>query len=95
MTHQSDCTSNNLYVYSRHDDLMLYQALGALGTETSRPSTLAQVLAAIAIAELPHGLWDDVMAQLQVIYQQAGFNEPLRVSVLETIGYICEGVVCI
>lgn len=65
-----------------------------LGTEPARPSAAAQVLAVIAIAELPHGLWNEVIPQLQGLYQQGIANESVRVAVLETIGYICEAVVC-
>ena len=65
----------------------------SLGTEQTQPSTAAQVLSAIAVAELPHGMWDDVMSQLQMIIQQPVVTEPARVAVLETIGYICEAVV--
>ncbi len=67
--------------------------MATLGTEQTKPSTAAQVLSVIAIAELPHGLWEDAMPQLQAIFHQAPTNEPLRVAVLETMGYICEAVV--
>ncbi len=67
--------------------------MSTLGTEATRPSTAAQVLSTIAIMELPHNLWPDVMSQLDGLLRLPAVTENLRVAVLETIGYICEGVV--
>lgn len=52
----------------------------------------AQVVAAIAAVELPHGQWPDLIEVL------LGFvnNQPqanLKISTLQTIGYICESIV--
>jgi len=38
--------------------------LGALGTETTRPSSAAQCVAYIAVVELPEGQWQDVISVL-------------------------------
>lgn len=67
-------------------------AMATLGTEEARPSTAAQVLSAIAIAELPQGMWTTVMSELQMMLQREGVTEAQRVAILETMGYICEGV---
>jgi importin subunit beta-1 len=67
--------------------------MSSLGTEQTRPSTAAQVLSTIAVAELPHSMWPDVMSQLDSLLRHPSVTEGARVAVLETIGYICEGVV--
>ena len=51
-----------------------------------------QVIAAIAAVELPAGLWNNLIAQLLELAGR-GDNPNLRQATLQTIGYICEGIV--
>lgn len=49
------------------EDVRVYvkrNVVSALGTEQQRPSAAAQCVAYIAVAELPHGLWPDVIHHL-------------------------------
>ena len=71
------------------------QALSTLGTEHSGPSIAAQVIAAVACIEIPQGLWPDVIPTLLQALSSEQANELQKVASLETVGYICEGVVCV
>ncbi|CAG0884070.1 unnamed protein product [Cyprideis torosa] len=66
--------------------------LGALGTETMRPSSAAQCVAYIAVAELPNGQWEDLIAQLCHNITNAQSTEMMREATLEAIGYICQDI---
>ncbi|EPQ55831.1 ARM repeat-containing protein [Gloeophyllum trabeum ATCC 11539] len=50
----------------------------------------AQVVSSIACIELTHGQWHDLISLLVTFVNDAS-NTNLRISALETIGYICEG----
>nr|CAB3260072.1 importin subunit beta-1-like [Phallusia mammillata] len=63
--------------------------LHALGTETSRPSSAAQVIAGIACAELPLGQWQDLINKLVQNVTSPESTEHLKEAALEAIGYIC------
>ena len=63
-------------------------ALNTLGTETSRPSTAAQVYAAVSTIEVPMGMWDDAVPMLLARLDEQNVTEELTVSVLEAIGYL-------
>ncbi|XP_022662446.1 importin subunit beta-1-like isoform X2 [Varroa destructor] len=63
--------------------------LGCFGTETERPSAAAQVVAYIAIAELPTEQWPELMQILVSNVANANSTEMLKVVTLEAIGYIC------
>lgn len=73
--------------------------MGALGTETTRPSSAAQCVAYIAVIELPNGQWQDVIPVL--VSNLTGVNgatpnaELLREASLEAIGYICADIVSV
>ena len=51
-----------------------------------------QVVAAIAAVELPAGMWSGLIGQLLELASRAD-NAHLRQATLQTIGYICEGIV--
>ncbi|KAG9510742.1 Importin subunit beta, partial [Fragariocoptes setiger] len=65
------------------------RVFGALGTETTRTSSAAQCVAYIALAELPHKLWPDVINLLCHSVTRENATESLRQAALEAIGYIC------
>uniref|UniRef100_A0A914LJG5 Importin N-terminal domain-containing protein n=1 Tax=Meloidogyne incognita TaxID=6306 RepID=A0A914LJG5_MELIC len=65
-------------------------AMMALDTETIRPSTAAQCVAAIACIELPLNQWADVIDQLSVNVTRPESSPMLREASLEALGYICQ-----
>lgn len=71
--------------------------LGALGTETTRPSSAAQCVAYIAVIELPHNQWTDVIQMLvgNVTGHSGSLqsSELLKEASLEAIGYVCADIV--
>lgn len=66
--------------------------MSALGTESLRPSSAAQCVAYVAVTELPHGQWPNLMTNLvsNVINERS--TEMERESTLETIGYILQDI---
>ena len=68
----------------------MYQVLGALGTEQTRPSSAAQCVAYIAVTELPVQQWPDVMERLVMNVTAAGATDSVKEATLEAIGYICQ-----
>lgn len=50
-----------------------------------------QIIAAIAVIELPHDAWPDLIDQLMGFSSQP--NPQLKQATLQTIGYICEAIV--
>ena len=54
----------------------------------------AQVVAAIATVELPNNEWPEVI-EILLRFMDNVENTNLRIATLETIGYICEGIVCL
>lgn len=66
--------------------------LMALGTETHRPSSAPQCVAYIAVAELPHGLWPDLITILCQNITNPSSTELMKEATLETIGYICQEI---
>lgn len=63
-----------------------------LGTETGRPSSAAQCVAMVAMAELPAGQWPEVIDTLVNNVTAANCTEMLKESSLEAIGYICQDI---
>ncbi|CAL8086959.1 unnamed protein product [Orchesella dallaii] len=81
------------------EDIRVYvkkNVLAALGTETTRPSSAAQCVAYIAVIELPHNQWVDVIPMLvgNVTGHAGGLpsSELLKEASLESIGYICADI---
>ncbi|XP_014251654.1 importin subunit beta-1 isoform X2 [Cimex lectularius] len=66
--------------------------IGALGTESTRPSSAAQCVACVAIAEIPHQQWPDLISVLSANVININSTEMTKEATLETIGYICEGI---
>ncbi|XP_039279899.1 importin subunit beta-1 isoform X1 [Nilaparvata lugens] len=71
--------------------LIKRNVVNALGTEMNRPSSAAQCVANIAVAELPMGLWPDLIDAL-VNNVLSGTTEMIREATLEAIGYICQDI---
>lgn len=67
-------------------------ALASLGTETIRPSSAAQCVAYIAVAELPQGHWPDLIQLLTQNITNPGSTEMTKEATLEAIGYICQDI---
>lgn len=70
-----------------------FQILAALGTETIRPSSAAQCVAYVACAELPAGMWPDLIAVLTSNVTNQNSTEMMKEATLEAIGYICQDIV--
>lgn len=66
--------------------------LGALGTESTRPSSAAQCVAYIGVAELPHNLWPELIPILTQNVTNPTGTEMMKESTLEAIGYICQDI---
>ncbi|XP_043288771.1 importin subunit beta-1 isoform X2 [Venturia canescens] len=66
--------------------------LGALGTEANRPSSAAQCVAYVAVAELPVGEWTELIPLLVNNVTDTESTEMMREATLETIGYICQEI---
>ncbi|XP_058124948.1 importin subunit beta isoform X1 [Anopheles ziemanni] len=66
--------------------------LGTLGTEESRPSSAAQCVAYVAVADLPVRQWPELMQKLVDNVVNEKSTEALRESTLEAIGYICQDI---
>ncbi|XP_076643586.1 importin subunit beta Fs(2)Ket isoform X3 [Halictus rubicundus] len=66
--------------------------LGALGTENNRPSSAAQCVAYVAVAELPVGQWGDIIQLLVNNVANPNSTEIMKEATLEAIGYICQEI---
>ncbi|XP_065342738.1 importin subunit beta-1 isoform X3 [Cloeon dipterum] len=66
--------------------------LGALGTENNRPSTAAQCVAYVAVAELPVKQWPELIECLASNVVNTSSTEMTKEATLETIGYICQEI---
>lgn len=64
----------------------------SLGTESQRPSVAAQCVASIAVAEVPHNLWPDVISILTQNVTNPSSTELMKEAALEAIGYICQDI---
>ena len=67
--------------------------LAAIGTETLRPSSAAQCVAYMAVAELPVNQWPELISVLVANVTAANSTEMVREATLETMGYICQDIV--
>lgn len=63
-----------------------------MGTEQSRPSSAAQCVAYVAVTELPHNQWLDLINMLVNNVVQATSTEMQKEATLEAIGYICQEI---
>lgn len=66
--------------------------MGALGTENNRPSSAAQCVAYIAVAELPANQWNDLILLLIGNVTNPSSTSTTKEATLETIGYICQDI---
>lgn len=61
----------------------------SLGTETSRPSSAAQCVAYVAVAELPANQWNYLIGTLVNKVVEEPSSEMAREAALEAIGKCC------
>lgn len=66
--------------------------LASLGTEAIRPSSAAQCVAYVAVAELPHNQWPDLIRTLTQNITNPVSTEMMKEATLEAIGYICQDI---
>jgi len=84
---------NILCNYSSYRKIYLFlQILGALGTENNRPSSAAQCVAYVAVAELAVGQWSELIPLLVNNVVNPSSTEMMKEATLETIGYICQEI---
>jgi len=69
-----------------------HNVVTALGTEANRPSSAAQCVAYIAVAELPHNFWPDIIHILTQNVTNPTSTEMMKEATLESIGYICQDI---
>lgn len=69
------------------------QIIGALGTENTRPSSAAQCVAYVAVAEIPVGQWPELIPTLSANVTGPNSTEMMKEATLEAIGYICQDIV--
>jgi len=69
------------------------QILASLGTENNRPSSAAQCVAYVAVAELPVGQWPELIEIMVSNVVSATSTEMMKEATLESIGYICQDIV--
>jgi len=68
-------------------------ALMTLGSSSAKAGTFAsQVVSAIAAVELPQSQWPELI-EILLGFVNNQSNANLRISTLQTIGYICEAIV--
>ena len=67
--------------------------LSTIGTEAVRPSSAAQCVAYMAVAELPNNQWPELIPVLVANVTAVNSTEMVREATLETIGYICQDIV--
>lgn len=65
---------------------LFFQILAAIGTENSRPSSAAQCVAYVAVAELSVGQWNDLIPILVENVVNAQSTELKKEATLEAIG---------
>jgi len=66
--------------------------LSTIGTEAVRPSSAAQCVAYMAVAELPNNQWPELIPVLVANVTAVNSTEMVREATLETIGYICQDI---
>lgn len=65
-----------------------------LGSQSQKAGNFAsQVVAAIAAVELPQGQWPDLI-EILLGFVNNQPNANLKIATLQTIGFICETIVC-
>lgn len=77
------------------EDVRLYikqNVLASLGTETIRPSSAAQCVAYIAVAELPNRQWPNLIQILTHNVTNVNSTEMMKEATLEAVGYICQDI---
>lgn len=73
-------------------DYIKKNILGALGTESNRPSSAAQCVAYVGVAELPVNQWTELIPLLVSNIADQNSTEMMKEATLEAIGYICQEI---
>lgn len=81
-----------IFIWKHKTKHSLLQILGALGTENNRPSSAAQCVAYIAVAELPVDQWTELIPLLVNNIVNPSSTEMMKEATLESIGYICQEI---
>jgi importin subunit beta-1 len=58
-------------------------------------NTAAQIIAKIAIIEVPRGQWTDLIGALLSNMTNPQATSSLKKATLDTFGFICEEIVCV
>lgn len=77
------------------EDVRVYtkqNVVGALGTESFRPSAAAQCVHMIAVVEIPRGCWPGLITTLVGNVTNPASTEMTKESTLQAIGYVCQDV---
>lgn len=92
---QTEYTNRWLALTNDTKSKIKQDALLTLGSPQQKAGTFAsQVVAAIAAVELPQNQWPNLIEILLGFINNLG-NANLRISTLQTIGFICETIVCV
>jgi len=89
---KAECQKRWLSLPDEVRDYVKIKVLSTLGTESSRPSSAAQAVAYIAVAELPAGQWQDLIRLLTQNVTNPTSTEMMKEATLEAIGYICQDI---
>ncbi|KDR78361.1 hypothetical protein GALMADRAFT_224738 [Galerina marginata CBS 339.88] len=89
---QTDMTNRWLSLPNETKSKIKQDALITLGSSSAKAGTFAsQVVSAIAAVELPQGHWADLI-EILLGFVNNQTNANLRISTLQTIGFICEAI---
>lgn len=89
---KAECQTRWLSLPDEARNYVKIKVLSTLGTESSRPSSAAQCVAYIAVAELPFNLWPDLIRLLTQNVTNITSTEMMKEATLEAIGYICQDI---
>ncbi|KAF9480274.1 ARM repeat-containing protein [Pholiota conissans] len=89
---QTDMVNRWLNLPTETKNKIKQDALMTLGSANAKAGTFAsQVVSAIAAVELPQGQWPDLI-EILLGFVNNQTNTNLRISTLQTIGFICEAI---
>lgn len=94
-TRQQDYSNRWIQLNTETKNGIKQQALKTLASPSQKAGNFAsQVVAAIAAVELPHNQWADLI-ELLLSFVNNQENTNLKIATLQTIGFICEVIVCL
>jgi importin subunit beta-1 len=92
---QSEYSTRWLSLDTERKTKIKQDALMTLGSPSQKAGNFAsQVVAAIAAVELPQGQWPDLI-EILLGFVNNQPNPNLKIATLQTIGFICETIVCL